>query len=266
MNFMDEKAEKIIKDFKESGSALIAFSGGVDSSVLAYLAKNALGKDALAITVESEIYSKKELKESREIAEEIDLNQKVITLSLLNNKEFVKNNSNRCYYCKKKLFSALIEFAEKNDYKEVAEGTNASEIEEHRPGYKAIKELGIYSPFAKYGLEDEDVRDLAKKINLPISSKPSMSCLASRISHREEITKKKLDMVEEAEKILTKEGFKQYRVRKHGAIARIELPKDKKDIDRDLMNKLNKKIKKIGFKYVTLDLEGYRTGSMEGTN
>ncbi|PTD94468.1 ATP-dependent sacrificial sulfur transferase LarE [archaeon SCG-AAA382B04] len=259
---MVSKIEKIKNDFENFGSLIVAFSGGVDSSVLAYLAKKAVDEKALAITVDSEIFPKREIEESKKIAKEIGINHRVIDFSLLNEPRFIENNSKRCYYCKKEIFSSLRKFSSQEEYNKVVEGTNTSEIKGHRPGYEAIKELNIYSPFVEYGVKKEEVRELAAKLGLAVYDKPSNACLASRISYEEKITSKKLDMVEKAEDLLYDMDFRQFRVRKHGDLARIELPRDKRDLDKDQMNYLESNMKKIGFKYITLDLTGYRSGSM----
>lgn len=260
---ISKKIEKIKNDFEELGSVVIAFSGGIDSSVTAYLAHEAVGDNALAITADSETLPDRELEKSKKIADEIGINHKIISLSEFNDPNFSENDLNRCYYCKRELFSNLKKFANKNGYEKVADGTNTSEIQAHRPGYKAVKELDVYSPLAKYDLEKEDVRKIAKEKGLSIYNKPSMACLASRISHEESITPHKLDMVEKAEDILYDMGFRQFRVRKHGDLARIELPKDERGLGEDEMDKLVDEFKELGFRYVTLDIEGYRSGSME---
>ncbi len=261
---MNKKIKKIIEDFKNKSNVLIAFSGGLDSSLLAYLAYKALNDKALAITVKTELIPKVELEESRQVAKEIGINQEIIEIDLLEDEKIKQNNQDRCYHCKKKLFKELIDFSSQHGFEEVIEGTNKSELgKEHRPGYKAIQELGICSPFVKYGVSQKEVREAAKKFNLSIHAKPSMACLASRISYKEEITEPKLQMIEEAEKIIHDLGFKQVRVRKHGDLARIEVSEEKRDLNKSKMNEITNKLKKLGFNYVTLDLEGYRTGKME---
>ncbi|PTD94763.1 ATP-dependent sacrificial sulfur transferase LarE [archaeon SCG-AAA382B04] len=264
---MKNKVKEIIHDFKNSGSAVIAFSGGVDSSLVAYIAKKALGKNVIAVTIDSKVFPQQELEEAKEIANEIKIKHKILKINRVQDPNFSKNNYERCYYCKKELCLTLQDFGSKKGYNLIVDGTNSSEIKgkKHRPGYKAIKEFDLYSPLAKYNIKKKDVRNMAENFGLSVKNKPSNSCLATRISHKEEITTDKLKKTEEAEKFLHDLGFEQLRVRKHGEIARIELPKEKKEISSSQMNKIHTKLKDIGFNHVTLDLNGYNSGSMKKT-
>lgn len=260
---MKRKFKKILEDFQEFESVIVAFSGGVDSSLVAYLANKALGGDSLAITANSEIISRREVSLAKKMANEIGISHKIIEVDILSDSDFVENNLNRCYYCKKELFASLFDFASKNDYALVADGTNASEIKEHRPGFKALKELDVYSPLVKYDVSKNEVREFFDNLSLPILNKQSTTCLASRISHNENITREKLEIIEEAESVLFNLGFEQVRVRKHGDIARIEVSRENRELKKQKMDKIHEELKNLGFNYVTLDLKGYRSGSME---
>lgn len=261
---IDEKYNKLKEFIKELGSVVIAFSGGVDSTFLAKVCSDVLKDKALAVTATSSTYPEREFKEALKLAKEIGIRHKVIKSEELDIEGFSKNPINRCYYCKSELFSKLINVAKEEGLKYVLDGTNADDTGDFRPGRKAAKELGVVSPLLECGITKDEIRLLSKELGLPTWDKPAYACLSSRFPYGEEITVKKLSMVEMAENFLIDLGFSGIRVRHHGDIARIELKREQinRMIDSELRDKVVKKLKEIGFKYIALDLEGYRTGSM----
>jgi len=261
-----EKLEKFIRDEGKHG-VVIAFSGGVDSSTLAAICYRILGDKAVAVTAISPLYPREEVEEAGEIAAEIGIRHMFLEMNdLLDYEDFVRNSEDRCYYCKKELLKRLKRLAEGLGLEAVFEGTNYSDLEGHRPGFKAIKEMeGVYSPWAENGFTKEEIRAIARKIGLSVSDKPSSACLATRIPFGERITLEKLNRIEKAESIIRRmTGVKQLRVRDHNGLARIEVGKNERQLffNTEVMDTLTEELKKLGFKFVTLDLEGYRTGSM----
>lgn len=247
------------------GSALIAFSGGVDSTFLAKIGYDVLGDKIFAVTAVSPIHPSSEVEEAVNLAKEIGIPHAVVDFhDILEKEEFKKNPLNRCYICKFNLFLKFKTIANEKGLEHLLEGTNVDDVSDFRPGRRALKELGVLSPLLECGLTKEDIRILSKKIELPTWNKPSNPCLASRIPYREEITHYKLTMVEKAEESLKSLGFSGVRVRHHGDVARIELPKSQmiKVFEEGVTEQIVQKIKSTGFKYVALDLEGYRMGSL----
>lgn len=245
------------------GSVAVAFSGGVDSTLLARVARQVLGDKAVAITVVSPLSPGWELEESREIAKEIGIKQ--VTLEWDNLEEpFLTNPPDRCYLCKKEIFGNICHKARQMGFNHVADGTNADDMKDYRPGIRALKELGVLSPLKEAGLGKEEIRELSREMGLATWDKPPLACLATRFPYGERITPERLKRVEEGERFLMDMGFRQFRVRSHGDIARIEVGSSERArfFDLQLMDEIDAKLKAIGFKYVTLDLKGYRTGSM----
>lgn len=243
-------------------SVLVAYSGGVDSTFLLKVAGDVLSDKVLAVTAVSPTYQRKELEFSRSMAKFLKIKHRIIKTSELNNKRFVSNPVNRCYFCKKELFRALRKIAKEKKIDFVIDASNASDKFDYRPGTKAKEEFRIRSPLAEAGLTKEEIRVLSRKLKLPSWDKPSLACLASRIPYGSKISKSVLKRIYEAEIVLNSIGFKQVRLRHYDGLCRIEVPKD--DIHR-LINKRSrivKNLKKLGYNYITVDLEGYRTGSM----
>jgi uncharacterized protein len=262
------KFENFTNYIKEKGKdgVVIAFSGGVDSAALAAVCHNLLGDKAVAVTAKSPTLAAEEMKCAVEVAREIGIKHYTVDTDELSNKKFVKNPDNRCYYCKKELFLRLQNFAQNGGFKAVFEGTNFSDLAGQRPGIKAVKERkNIYSPWAENKFTKEEIREIAKKLGLSIHDKPASSCLASRIPFGEHITEERLHRVEEAELIIKKiSNVRQLRVRDHNGLARIEVGKDEMPLLFDAMTagRIVEELKKLGYRFVTLDLEGYRSGSM----
>ncbi len=261
------KLAQLKKRLKKMEKVLIAFSGGVDSSFLLKVALDTLGKEnVLAVTADSETYPREELKDASNLAKDLGLDgrHRIIKTSELKLKKFSENPQDRCYYCKFELFSKLKKIAQKNKISYVLDGSNYSDQTDFRPGRKALTELGIRTPLLESGLTKEEIRALSQKLNLPTWNKPALACLSSRIPYGEKITLEKLKRIEKAENFLKNLGFSQLRVRDHNDIARIELEPEelKKLAGENLRVKICDKFRGLGFTYITLDLLGYRTGSM----
>jgi len=265
---LDEKCEKLKHFIYEKGKdgVVIAFSGGVDSSTLAAVCHDVLGEKAVAVTAISATYLPEEAEEAGNIAREIGIRHVTVETFELSNENFARNPENRCYYCKSELLDCLIYLADKLGFKTVFEGTNFSDLSGHRPGFKAVTERkNVYSPWAENEFTKEEIRTLAKRLGLSVHDKPALACLASRIPFGEMITRERLDRVGRAEQIVKKiSGVRQIRVRDHNGLARIEIGRDERKLlfDTGIMDKIADELRKLGFRFIAMDLEGYRTGSM----
>lgn len=260
-----KKLKKLKKILTEKRNLLIAYSGGCDSSFLVKVASDILGKrNVMAVTATSATYTKAELDNSKKFTRRFGIRHIMIKTEEVSNPSFSKNPVNRCYWCKKELFSKLKDIAKKYNINHIADGTNLDDARDYRPGSLAKTQYGIISPLKEARLTKQQIRQISKKIGLPTWNKPALACLASRIPYADPITEKKLRKIEDAENFLKKQGFKQVRVRLHGDIARIEVPRCEinKLNKSSLRDKIIKNFKKLGFIYITLDLEGYRTGSL----
>jgi uncharacterized protein len=248
----------------EKGSLAVAYSGGVDSTFLLKVAHDVLQDRVIAVTARSSIHPQREFKEAAEFARSAGIKHIIIQSEELEIEGFTDNPPHRCYLCKYELFSKIKEVAGKHGIKHIAEGSNIDDLGDYRPGMKAIKELGIISPLKDAGLGKDVIRKLSKQMRLLTWDKQSFACLASRFPYGEKITQEKLAMVDRAEQCLLSFGFKQVRVRHHGDTARIEVAEAErpKFFDLELMDNVYKQFREIGFAYTALDLQGYRTGSM----
>ncbi len=257
----DTKSTKLNNILKELDSFVVAFSGGVDSSFLLYRAYKIRKTNIIALTVRTPYIPAREIDEATEFTEKYGIRHRILDLAFPDN--IRSNPIDRCYLCKKTLFTEIMKFAGENGYKNVIDGTNADDTGDFRPGMKALKEMGVRSPLLESGLTKKNIRDLAKAEDLDIWDKPAMACLLTRIPYNTEIQEGMLRMIEQAENIMLERGYPGTRVRVHGDVARIEclpgyLEKMVLNPDRQL---IITNLKRIGFRYVSLDLEGYRTGS-----
>ena len=263
---MEEKYQRLLDWFRDKKGVLVAFSGGVDSTLVAYAAKTVLGNNALAVTANSPLLPPGELEEAEKLAKLIGIRHKIIEINELENEHLVENPPNRCYYCKKELMGTLLKIALEERLEVVVDGTNADDIQSYRPGIKALRELRIRSPLAEVGLRKDDVRAISKMLGLPTADKPPVACLASRFPYGRKITLEAVKRVREAETIIKKlAGVKLVRVRDHGDIARIEVAREerKKLLNERLLDEISKRLKKLGFLYVAMELEGYVSGSLD---
>ena len=261
---LDMKFQKLKDSIQDLGSVAIAYSGGVDSTFLLKVAADVLGNKVIAITAKSTTYPEREFKEAVKYIGDIGAKHIVIISEELEIEGFAKNPIDRCYFCKKELFSKVRKVADDNNINAVLDGSNADDVSDYRPGMKAANELKVISPLKDAGLTKDNIRELSKRLGLPTWNKPAFACLSSRFPYGNEITVEKLSMVERAEQFLLDLGFRQIRVRHHGDIARVEVNVEERSkfFSTEMMDKVANELKSIGFKYVTLDLLGYRTGSM----
>jgi len=249
----------------ERDGVLVAFSGGVDSSVVAALAHDALGDDAVACTARSETLPEAELDDARRVADEIGIRHEEVTFSELDNPDFVENDGDRCYHCRTMRLGKMYERAQDLGIGTVCDGTNASDPGEgHRPGLQAVEELEVVSPLLSHDIDKEEVREIARRYDLSVADKPSMACLSSRIPTGLDVTEERLTRVEKAERVLRTWGFTQFRVRDHDGLARIEVSDEELEaaLDPEFVRTAREHLVDLGFDHVTLDLHGYQTGSV----
>ena len=264
---VEQKLAELRRIIRATGGALIAFSGGVDSTLVAAVASQELGDRALAVTAASEMYPGFMIEDATKLASSLGLRHEVIETSELAIECFSANPPDRCYFCKKELFGRLQAMAQLKGLQAVMDGANADDPRDHRPGLRAAAELGVISPLRDAGIGKEMVRAISQSLGLPTWSKPSFACFASRFPYGFAITAQRVEQVRRAEEVLRGLGLTQYRVRHHDTIARIEALAD--DIAKiaasEVRSKLVAEFKRIGFTYVTLDLQGFRSGSMNET-
>ncbi len=258
------KYEALQRHLKELGKLVVSFSGGVDSTFLLAAAYEAIGKQVTAVTAAGKSVPRREIEEAEEFCRERGIRHIVFAFDELEIDEFAENRPDRCYYCKTAILQKVREIAEQVDAVYIAEGSNVDDDDDYRPGKRAVTEAGVISPLKEAGLTKEDIRQISREMGLATWNKPSFACLASRFAYEEPITAEKLRMVEMAEEFLRKNGFSQYRVRVHGSMARVEVVTE--DLERFLEPNLRLEftayMKELGFTYTALDLDGYRSGSM----
>ncbi|MGI6217406.1 MAG: ATP-dependent sacrificial sulfur transferase LarE [Coriobacteriales bacterium] len=261
------KYDQLRVDVAELGNLAVAFSGGVDSTLLLKVAHEELGSNAVAITARACTFPEREFEVTREFCEENGIQQFVVDIDPFSVEGFEDNPSNRCYLCKKYIFENIFEVAKEHGIEHVAEGSNLDDDLDYRPGHQAILELGAISPLLNAGLTKDDIRIISMSLGLETWDKPSFSCLATRFPYGEKLTLEKLDKVDKAEQVLFDAGFEQVRVRVHGDIARIEImPVEMEDlVEPEQRKEVVEKFHDLGFKFVAMDLDAYRTGSMNAT-
>lgn len=262
-NTLKERLVELEAIIAPYGSALVAFSGGVDSSLALAVAARALPKErVLAITSNNETYLPSELGQAQAFARSLGVEHIVVNTRELDDPNYAKNPTNRCYFCKSTLYSDLKLMAEEKGYACVVDGANKDDEGDYRPGRKAAKELGVVSPLAMAGLGKAEVRELAKYLGLPTWDKPALACLSSRFPYGEEITPEKLAQVARAEEFMRQRGYRQVRVRHHGEIARLEVGEEELERAFREREEISAELKASGFLYVALDLTGYKPGSL----
>jgi pyridinium-3,5-biscarboxylic acid mononucleotide sulfurtransferase len=261
---LDRKEQRLRGILDSLGSVVVAFSGGVDSAYLAVVATSALGDRALCVTADSPSYPSRHRDLALRIATEFRLRHEFLQTAEMERPEYVANPSNRCYYCKQELFTKLTALARDRGVAAIVDGNNADDRGDYRPGREAAREFAVRSPLDEAGLTKADVRELSRRRGLPTWDQPASACLSSRIPYDSEVTVEKLRMIEQAEDVLHGLGFRHCRVRHHGDVARIELaPEDMaRALDAEVRAALVRDLKAIGYRYVSLDLEGYRMGSL----
>lgn len=257
--------EKEINDLVEGG-VCIAFSGGVDSSLILKMACEAgkkQNKNVYAVTLETKLHPVSDVTVSRKVAGEMGAVHNIIQINEFENKDILNNPVDRCYQCKKSLFINLLDFAKQNNLNNVVDGTNADDLNAYRPGIKALGELGVISPLAKLGITKSEVREMAGKLNISVATRPSAPCMATRLPYNTEINFELLENIEKGEEFIKSLGFQVVRLRVHNDIARIEVDKNKLSMLVEKGEEIVNYLKGLGFVYITLDLEGFRSGSMD---
>jgi uncharacterized protein len=266
LNALKNKLEELEAVVAPYGSALVAFSGGVDSSLALAVAAKALSKESvLAVTSNNETYLPSELEGAKALALSLGVEHLVVNTRELDDPNYAKNPANRCYFCKSTLYSDLAKIAEEKGFRCVIDGANKDDEGDYRPGREAAKELGIISPLSVVRMSKDEVRELAKYLGLPSWDKPALACLSSRFPYGQEITPEKLAQVARAEEFMRSRGYKQVRVRHHGEIARLEIGPDELEKAFKQREEISTELTAAGFLYVTLDLVGYTPGSLNAT-
>ena len=249
------------------GSVIVAFSGGVDSAYLAYISANEIGERALAVTGDSASYPSFQRKLAEQITKDFGIRHEIIFTEEFDDLHYTSNPSNRCYFCKSELYTKLNALSRERGFAVICDGTNADDVGDYRPGRQAARELGVRSPLLECAMTKADIREMSRRAGLPTWNEPASACLSSRVPYGQVVTIEKVSMIDKAEMRLKEFGFRQVRVRHHGDVARIEVAEEEMPLalDRELMRQISLALRELGFKYVALDLEGYRMGSFNET-
>jgi uncharacterized protein len=261
---LEQKQAELRRILAELSSVIVAFSGGVDSAYLAYEATVVLGRNALCVTADSPSYPERHRQTALSLAQSFGFNHEIIKTAEIDRPEYRANDVDRCYHCKHELFTDLGRLAATRGMKIVLDGNNADDRDDYRPGRQAAREFGVRSPLDEAGLTKSEIRELSRRAGLPVWDEPASACLSSRIPYHSSVTPEKLEMIERAEAVLHELGFRGCRVRHHDTVARLELPEHQliRALDPEIRERLVRELKAIGYQYISLDLQGYRSGSL----